>query len=63
MPATDLRLQPKMTTTEELVVLVRMVSFEDAVKLVNQFAAMHQATGRLEQAVDVFNREEARSHA
>lgn len=56
MPATDLRLQPKMTTAEELVLLVRMVPFNDAVALLNQFAAMHEATGRLDHAVDVFNR-------
>jgi hypothetical protein len=56
MSATDLRLQPKMTTADELVLLVRVLPFTEAVKLVEVFARCHEAAGRVDHAVDVYNR-------
>lgn len=45
-----------MKSAEEIVLLVRVVSFEDAVKLIEDFARHHQSAGRLDHAVDLFNR-------
>lgn len=56
MSATDLRLQPKMTTAEELVLLVRTISFQDAVMLVEQFGRCHEAAGKLDHAAEMYNR-------
>jgi len=55
----DLRLQPQMTTEREIVLLVRTVPFEDAVKLIAQYGRTCAAEGRLQATVESNSRFEA----
>ena len=56
MSADDLRLQPKITDEREIVLLVRTVPFDDAVRLIQSYGNCCRADGRLEQTVEYRNR-------
>lgn len=56
MSADDLRLQPKQSEERSIALLVRMVPFEDAVALIEQYGRTKVSEGRCDHAAEVYNR-------